>query len=486
MTTNTGEELDLAGNSLSLEIKNPFFEEDAIPGTSSLPFRFGWTRNNLRGLNFPHRFRGAGRPAALPINLYIDGPLWKVGALKYLECDESKKRLSYNFVADALDLREQIKGILISDLDLGTVPFVRDNNQTDYALLPVRNTAFYGDKNKAFKGVLNYYGANGYVQQSSPQHAFAPQPYLVPIFRKVMAHFGWQVVGEILEDPEIKSAVIYSDRALEDAAGAVLAQVVLAQHVPAISVADLLLALQGLFTVGYDFNPQRRELRVRQLGHELARTDYNDRSGKLIRSKPNETTGWVLAQEPDNNDELDKTLDVSWQELRIGAGGQELRVEAGTLHMVREADPLAAGRSWLVPAIEAKGASAAYELGEASRTGLRLLFNRGLQPDSQGAAYPLGSSGNVSYSGTQLGLLTLLWDGPNGLYARFAKPWLDFRSRSTESEYEMPFNLGDLRSIDPGRMEMVDYHLRLWQQINVTIDLQRKLTKATIFYQEVR
>ncbi|MCA8831977.1 hypothetical protein [Hymenobacter pini] len=486
MVTGDGRELLLAGNSIGFEINNPYFEDDAIPGTTSLPFRFGWNRDNLRALGFPNRYRGTGGPAAVPVQLFVDGPLWKLGALRYKGCDEAKQQLTYNFVADAADLAAQIKGVRISDIDLGTVPFVRDNEQEAYALLPVQNTAFYGDKNKDFKGVLNYYGPGGYVQQPGSTHAFAPQPYFVPVLRQVLAHFGWSISGEFLDEPEIQALVIYSDRALEDEAGAVLAEVELARHVPEMLVADFLIAVQGLFTLGYNFNPQRRELRIRRLGHELARTDYADRAGRLLESKPNLSTGWHLTQSPDSNDELDKTLDTSWQELRLGAAGQKVQVDAGTLHMVRVEDALQPGRRWLLPAVESKGASAAYELGEDSRVGLRLLFNRGMQPDSQGNEYPLGSAANEDYAGGEVGQLTLHWDGPQGLYEQFAKEWLAFRSRAVETRYEVEFSLADLRSIDPGRLEMLDYHLRLWQQINVTIDLQRKLTKATIIYQEVR
>jgi hypothetical protein len=486
LLTLAGDELQLGDGSLSLEIRNPYFEEEAIPGTTSLPFSFSWTRDNLRTLGFPHRSRVPGGPAPLPVQLLLDGPLWRIGALKYGECDEAKKKLTYKFTADAGAFREDIKGIRLSDLDLGTVPFVRSNAGTDYALLPVRNTAFYGEKNKDFKGIVNYYGPAGYPAVASKQHCFAPQPYLVPVLRKALAHFGWSVSGDFVDDVEIQRLVIYSDRALEDATGAVLAEVELARHVPDMTVAGLLLALQGLFTLGYQFDTQRKELRTRFLKRELARTDYQDRSGVLQHSAPNLTEGWQLVQKPDGNDELDKTLDTSWQTFRIGAAKQGITVDAGTLHLVREEDPLVAGRQWLVPAISAKGASAAYDLGEESRTGLRLLFNRGMHRDGQGSPYPFGSSGNVSYAGTPTGLYTLHWDGPHGLYRHFGQAWYAFRSQATETEYEVPFTLADLRSIEPGRLEMVDHHLRLWQQISVTIDLRRKLSKATIIYQQVR
>lgn len=47
--------LDLAaGTTLSLDIQNPLFRFDAVPGTTSYAFSVPWTPGNLRALNFPH------------------------------------------------------------------------------------------------------------------------------------------------------------------------------------------------------------------------------------------------------------------------------------------------------------------------------------------------------------------------------------------------------------------------------------------------
>ena len=476
-------QLQLPADSLSLEVRNPFFESDAIPGISTQAFNLSWTRENLRYLNFPHRYRGAGGPPAVAANLYLDGPLWQRGSLVYRECDEAAQKLTYNFAAAATDLQTQISGVNIRDLNLGSVPLELTPTAANYALLPIRNSAYYGEKNKDFKGILNHYRDGAY--STGAAYAIAPQPRLIVALRKIMAQFGYTLTGQWIQDSEVQKLVLYSDRAAESATGAVLTEFELAKYLPSMTVGELLIALQQLFCLGYVFDSKRKEMRIVALKPVTTLSgSYVERQGKKLKSKPNLTNGFTLRQAPDGDDELDKTLDTSGQQVRVGAGAEVIETKAGTLHMVQEADPNG-GRSWLVPAIEAKGASLAYELGDESRCGLRLLYDRGLQPDSNGSQYPLGTSGVVNYAGTRVGTTSLLWPGPDGLYQVRHKAWLDFRSRAVETEYEVQFGMADLLALDPTLPEMVDRHLHLWQKVSLTIDAQRKLAKARITYQEI-
>ncbi|OUJ69133.1 hypothetical protein [Hymenobacter crusticola] len=482
LTTDDGQ-LQLPADSLSIDVLNPYFEADAIPGISTQAFALSWTRENLRLLNFPHRYRGAGGPPAVPAYLYLDGPLWQRGALVYRECDEQRQKLTYNFAAAATDLQTQISGVNIRDLNLGSVPLVLTPTAADYALLPVRNSAFYGDKNTSFKGIVNHYRNGGY--STGAAFAICPQPRLVPALRKIMGYFGYTLTGAWLEQEEVQQLVIYSDRAAELAGGGVDSEFKLASYLPSMTVGELLIALQKLFCIGYVFDSKRKEMRLQPLGPVVSfPATYIDRSGFKLKSKPNTTNGFTLQQSPEGDDELDKTLDTGGRQMRVGAGAETIETKAGTLHMVQEQDPHGS-RSWLVPAIEAKGASLAYGLGEESRCGLRLFYDRGLQPDSAGGQYPLGTSGTVNYNGASVGESSLLWDGPQGLYLRSYQAWLDFRSRAVETEYEVTFSLGDLLALEPSMPEMIDRHLQLWQKVSLTIDAQRKLAKARITYQEI-
>jgi hypothetical protein len=443
-----------------------------------LPFDLPWARENLQALDFPHWQRTPGGPPPVAVDCYIDEVRWRRGKLVYVSVDAQAKLLKFNFVADAADLATQIKDVKLDTLDLGQVPLERATGGAAYALLPVRNTTFYGDVDKApagYTGYLNYF--SGIYPADAP---VAPQPYLVPIVRKVLALFGYELVGAWADDPEMQTAVMYSDRLCTDPA-----TVTLNRHVPSLDVADLLLGVAALFCLQLSFNPLTKQARFTPLRDVVAgaAASQRPRPGVWLSSTANTTNGFSLKQEPDSNDELDKSLDTGWQLLRVGAGGEEQTVKAGTLHLVDVTD---AGRQWLVPAYEGKGAVPGNgEVGDESRVGLRLLFNRGLQPDSAGQLYPFGSSGTTNRRGASVGAYGLQWGGAQGLYQLWHKPWLDFRARAVQHTYQSALRVGDLLQLDPSQADLVDYHLCFWEKVSLTVAAGSALTSATFTYQEL-
>lgn len=471
----------LLPDELSLDIDSPYFQADAIPGTSSLPFDLAWTRENLRGLNFPHLFRGPGGPPPVVVDCYLGNQLWRRGKLVYLSVDVVAQRLRYNFVTDAADLATLLKDVKLTSLELGTAPLNRMASSETYALLPVRNLTFYGDADKApaaYKGFLNYCPPGGDLSQAT---ALAPQPYLVPLVRQVLAHFGYELVGAWAEDEEMQAVCIYSDRLVDDPS-----TVTLNRHVPHIDVADLLLGVQGVFCLGLFFNPATRQAHFSPLRDVLAgaAAGSRPRPGAWQGATANTTNGFTLRQVPDSEDELDKTLDASWQQLVIGAGGEVQEVKAGTLHMVTVLTET--NSSWQVPTYEGKGAVPGNEnVGDESRVGLRLLFDRGYQPDSAGQLYPLGSALATNGRGETVGRYSLQWAGPAGLYAQWHQAWLSFRARAVQHTYVSAFTVTDLLLLDPSRADFVDYHLCLWEKVSVTITAGSPLTSASFTYQEL-
>jgi hypothetical protein len=480
-----GGELMLPGGAIELEIANPYFGTESIPGTTSYGFDVPATGENPRRLGFPHLYRGPGGPPPVPTDCYLDGPLWKRGSLVYRGYNRASQVYRYNFVTDATDLARDLAAVKLPSLALPPLTFTLATATATYVLAPVRNAAFFGEKNPAFAGILNYPTPAGVLRPAGPSQVYAPMLYLVPVLRQVMATFGYTITGSWVDDAEINTLVIYSDRALAAsvAPGGAFNP---AQQLPTLTVAQLLLGLQNLFCLGLSFNPATKQVRITPLREVVQRGSYVARPGAvLIEDGTNDTQGFLLQQAPDSEDELDKTLDVSWQQLRLGAGQEAITAAAGTLHLVREADPTQPTRTWLVPAISAKGASLDYELGVDSRTGLRLLFDRGACPDSLGNNYRLLSPGTVDLNGAAVGTYSLHWDGPAGLYAQWHQPWLDFRARAVPCTYAVPFGIADLRALDPATHELVGYHLLLWEKVSLNVSADRRLQTATFSYQEL-
>jgi hypothetical protein len=66
LVTVAGQQELLLPGDMSVDIDNPGFQTDAIPGIWSLPVDLPWARQNLVGLNFPHLYRGPGGPPPVP------------------------------------------------------------------------------------------------------------------------------------------------------------------------------------------------------------------------------------------------------------------------------------------------------------------------------------------------------------------------------------------------------------------------------------
>lgn len=478
--------LDLpAGVTISLEIQSPLFRFDSVPGTTSYSFSVPWTPTNLRRLNFPH-LRAAQGAAIAPESclFYVDDVLWRRGSLVYKEADEEKRTWQYSFAADAADLQARIGGRTLRQLDLGRLPLELRPDAAGYALPTMHHPQFYGEKNTSFSvgaGLINDYRDGAYRTNTPAVWAFpiVPFPRLVPLIRAVFGALGYQVEGEWLDDAA--QLVCYSDRAVE-----VLAQptntipvlpvdFALANHVPDLGVGEFLVALQKMFGLMFLFHPVRRRVRIGRLRDVVGDAAYLDRVAGPGRLSPAEGGGFLLKMGLEDDD-LNKTLDTSWAQLRVGAGKTTIETAAGTLHMVESLDKSDNSRR-LVPGILAKGASPAFEAGLESRAGLRLLYDVGLTT-YQNRTYPLATSASPG-----AGLPTLAW--PSLVETQY-RAWLDFLDRAGSEQRTGTFRVADLLALDPTRKEMVSFRKYLWEKVSVSVSTSRRLESARFTYRPIR
>jgi hypothetical protein len=93
-------------------------------------------------------------------------------------------------------------------------------------------------------------------------------------------------------------------------------------------------------------------------------------------------------------------------------------------------------RHWLIPVTHQAGNFEGLPDYFKSEFSTSLLFYRGLQYDSQGKLYPLGTPDVDNYAGERVvtegheATLSLRWDGEYGLYNNRYKKWIDFRLKS--------------------------------------------------------
>ncbi|MBW6491857.1 MAG: hypothetical protein K0B15_11765 [Lentimicrobium sp.] len=93
-------------------------------------------------------------------------------------------------------------------------------------------------------------------------------------------------------------------------------------------------------------------------------------------------------------------------------------------------------RHWLIPVTHQPGTFEGLPDNFSSDFSTSLLFYRGLQYDSLGKLYPLGTPDVFNYLGERVvteghtATLSLRWDGEFGLYNKRYKKWIDFLLRS--------------------------------------------------------
>lgn len=450
--------LDLFDNaSYAVEGRSPLFAAQAIPGTRVYSFTVPLTKNNQRIFRFAERIGSAESPQQVfpDAELFLYGTRWRSGTLRLREASLNSYSLSFH--TDAGDLAARIAKQRLTDLDLGTEVLNLNADpeaiypQRKYALFPVKNPAFYGDVNADFGGYVNDYAGGQFNTNTSVNtNTITPFPFLLYVLSRVAQQLGYLgISGPWTDEEDVRRLVIYNTYALDELFDGSLNvyqdQINFANHVPAIEVGKFLVAIKNLFGLSIFINPRTRYLEFVRLNDSLGFPAVYDHS-KLTSAEytltPNESDGFALGLSKDNGDELYKTLPHDEQTLRLGNGAESFETAAGTLFEVRQEHN---GREWTIPQAQQAGNSPAYldengALALKNDFGLRLLFYRGLQPDSQGNRYPQGSPNGNYYK--------LFYQGPNGLYERCYRPWLDFLTATQQVETSFRFRAPQVMSLD--------------------------------------
>jgi len=92
--------------------------------------------------------------------------------------------------------------------------------------------------------------------------------------------------------------------------------------------------------------------------------------------------------------------------------------------------------------------------------------------DSNGNAYPFGSSGNYDWAGNRLGDYTTHWDGEDGLFNRWWKLYAAFTATARRVSGTLrlgPEHLWNLDLTKKKRIAGVDYFIN---KVDVTITMQ--------------
>jgi hypothetical protein len=483
------ESLDLAAETeVQLEITNPLFETDKLPGTLIYPFTVPNTPKNRRLLAFPGYLAAAGvRNQLFVCDLYLLGVRWRRGQLSVVR--RSAEGFELSFKTDVGDVSTALTDVQLSALPWPTVPLVLAAGGAWpaqlYALPTVVNSLFVPEADVAtlgYQGLINAYQSGAY----DAAQPVVPMLYLRTVLEQVAAFVGYTLAGSFFDDAELQSLVLYANQAVDVASG----QVPLAGQLPDQSVPACLVAIRALLCQCWLFDPVQKVLTIDALRDVLASPEYvdwSDQAEAAYEWAPNTSAGFWLKQTLDGGDDLSKNASVEEYELKIGGAQEAIEVAAGTLAMqLGPATPTSTAGDTLLPVTVQKGNTPALPDEKDNKCTLRLLFDRGVQHAASGA-YPLASAEAVDYYGQLVGQYSLRWAGPQGLYQVWHQEWLAFRSRSELITRGIRLRVADLLQLDPRRKVLIraaeGTTLAFWQQIQVTISQQDGIQVAQVpFY----
>jgi hypothetical protein len=174
-----------------------------------------------------------------------------------------------------------------------------------------------------------------------------------------------------------------------------------------------------------------------------------------------------------------KRLNGNWVEwadylpsVSTGTNATSIDVGVGFVSMWRGEDVSKTGRNWLVPHVQQKLSDPQYDvhyLGTTDMEQLRLLFYRGLQPDSTSDTYPLLSNDIYDYFGSEVFGATMreAIDGPMGIFERWYAPWLRAIQEARIAPKRVRIPIHRLRNWQWDKKLMIEGNIYLCREIDV-------------------
>ena len=328
-----GEFLDLPpGTTMELERENPFLQlNNQLVGEYSLPFSVIANEKNLRLLNYAAVAQQQMDTTGVDALLYNKSIQVGAGKVKIEKASinlnkTSKGIITCYFLGAASSFWQDIKDLKMRQVAVGgdrsfawaglstiTTGFWKHIHEVaagapgdyDYAIFPVINTGWIvGD---VYPPLMNkmYYDAMEAFPMRFPNtyggayeremNRIVPFPYLKYVLEKVFEQAGWSVSGDILSDADFEKITMINFRAIDycfaKVSGGGYTQVYrnpvvfnLQDHLPDITVAAFLIALQNRFGWWYDFDVVSKKVTIRQLSELVTAqpVDMTDKASPLL------------------------------------------------------------------------------------------------------------------------------------------------------------------------------------------------------------
>jgi hypothetical protein len=288
----------------------------------------------------------------------------------------------------------------------------------------------------------------GVIRRTLKEHSYIPMPRLSYVLDRISEVTGLNFAGDFIESEIFEKLIFFNTHSqdiFENVGGQkyrLLMDVINpADHLPNMSVVEMLLELKRLFALGFDYNPANNTLEIYFLKDQISSQDYVENSPKFnpdYEIEYNPASGLSLAFDWDSND-LNGPEDTDYNDYVIGDGEIQIKSKFSTVLMQERKRPRAAGIHD-VPVADQSGSW----YGNKKDTKPRILLFEGLTPDSNNDNYMFASSD------------ALAWHGANGLYEKFWKGWAEFLINDIPSRRIAYWSIVDLLNFQYKKKYRID------------------------------
>lgn len=302
------------GSRLALSLNNPHFDYAKMAGsTANLP-PFPLTRRNQYIFDYWEQPQAGPILQRRRLEQYYNGHLIREAVLLLTEAGPN------GYVGQMVEPLGEFFGDWqnrsLTELDLmgaaGTLPLpsvvpaegIAADGMTAIGFPTIVNPDYYGTAGNgiSYTGRVNDF--SGGAGPNTPARPLVPMVMLNWLLKRIAMATNTTIDGAFLNHPAYSKLLFYNTRALDGAT-----TVVPNQHLPALTVAELLLELRKLFNLRLDFDLVTRTLTIGFWGDAIAKPAVLDWSRKAVGrplKTPEPNTRLQLGYDLDGNDALMK------------------------------------------------------------------------------------------------------------------------------------------------------------------------------------
>lgn len=430
--------------SIRLNRKNPVFEFENITGNLVNDFTLPFSKVNDKLFGHFANPQTSYQDRDFVCEKYADGQLIEHGVIQLKETLEDGYSVIY--VQNFGEFFGDFQAIPLNKINLGgeilpSVLVANPNYLTDKYCLPViENGGFYGSNSKdGYNNLVNEYAAGVYA----PNAPKTPMLFLRFVFERIASVCNCTFSGDFLYHPAVQRLIFYNTFAL-DGAGNILFQ----NHLPEITIPQLLKELGKLFNVAIFIDIQNRDICLRFRDVVLAKPTsiiWTNKIEPSVNRSPELMNRLELDWDLEGNDDMMKVVPADFVKYQT----PQLGIRRGTLF------PLRTKFSTLLK-------NPVSGLAMTNQAGITKDFNQGNNQFSSRLLFWNGMVASKPTATNEYLDYRIAWHGANNLVDKFWRGYEAFRVQTSSRKLMVTLNAKDLSQVDFHKTqgENIVFHIR--------------------------